>query len=353
MRQIKKISLAVLFLSLAFSSPAFAVEYGGIGGRPAYPRTDNQRTESIFVHTLTPGQTQEDGIKVINNTAERKTIMVYAVDSVVSSGGAFSCAQLGDAKSGVGSWIKLSKEELVLDSVTSEIVPFSITAPQAVDVGEHNGCIIIQERKDAASSTSGVSLSFRTGLRVALLVPGEIKKNIEITGFDYGKRAGLVNLHPSVKNSGNVSLDSNVELIATDMLGRQVAKFGGTYPVLRGEPADWNFEFKNPYWGGLYKAALTVSYDASSEGEIGKKDAQQIKSITGPTISFFVMPATLALATEVGVIILLLVLLALLLVKMRRNSWIKKDWVAYEVKEGEDIKSLAERHGISWKWIAQ
>lgn len=40
---------------MSFSPALYAIEYGGFGGRPAYPRADNDRTESIFIHTLEPG----------------------------------------------------------------------------------------------------------------------------------------------------------------------------------------------------------------------------------------------------------------------------------------------------------
>jgi hypothetical protein len=45
-------------LGMTFS--VSAIEYGGFGGRPAYPREDNARTESIFIHTLEPGITQKE-----------------------------------------------------------------------------------------------------------------------------------------------------------------------------------------------------------------------------------------------------------------------------------------------------
>jgi hypothetical protein len=50
------IALTVLGVSFSVS----AIEYGGFGGRPAYPREDNARTESIFIHTLEPGITQKE-----------------------------------------------------------------------------------------------------------------------------------------------------------------------------------------------------------------------------------------------------------------------------------------------------
>lgn len=50
----------VLVFCLSFISASFAIEYGGFGGRPAYPRADNPRTESIFIHTLEPGAVQKE-----------------------------------------------------------------------------------------------------------------------------------------------------------------------------------------------------------------------------------------------------------------------------------------------------
>ncbi|MBU4455005.1 DUF916 domain-containing protein, partial [Patescibacteria group bacterium] len=137
------IGLTIL-TSAVFASSVFAIEYGGFGGRPAYPRADNSRTESIFIHTLKPGDIQEEGVLTVNNSAERKTMLVYAVDSTPSTGGAFACEQLAEVKDDVGAWITLAKSEVALDPGTNELVPFTITVPKNAGVGEHNGCIIIQ-----------------------------------------------------------------------------------------------------------------------------------------------------------------------------------------------------------------
>ena len=139
--------LVALMATTAFASNALAMGYGGIGGRPAYPRPDNPRTESIFIHTLDPGVVQKDGILLVNNTEKQKTLQVYAVDSMVSSGGAFACRQMTEPKNDVGNWIKLKKSEVTLNSKANEIVPFTITVPQNAGVGEHNGCIRSEERR--------------------------------------------------------------------------------------------------------------------------------------------------------------------------------------------------------------
>jgi hypothetical protein len=134
-----------VFVSVSFVA---AIEYGGFGGRPAYPRPDNPRTESIFIHTLEPGSVKEDGLLAINNSEEKKTVIIYAADYTPSTGGSFACKQFDEAKTDVGSWIILEKTEVTLEPQTKELVPFKITVPENADTGEHNGCILIQEKKE-------------------------------------------------------------------------------------------------------------------------------------------------------------------------------------------------------------
>ena len=50
----------IAVFSMLVVASSFAIEYGGFGGRPAYPRADNPRTESIFIHTLEPGAIQKE-----------------------------------------------------------------------------------------------------------------------------------------------------------------------------------------------------------------------------------------------------------------------------------------------------
>ncbi|MBU1176853.1 DUF916 domain-containing protein, partial [Patescibacteria group bacterium] len=215
------VSVFVVLMGIAvFANSALAMESGGMGGRPAYPSSDNPRTESIFIHTLEPGAIQEEGILLVNNTEEQKTLQVYAVDSMVSSGGAFACRQMTEPKEGVGSWIELAKSEVTLDSGTNEIVPFTIAVPQNAGVGEHNGCIVIQEKKEKVEGQTGMTLSFRTGLRVAITIPGKIIRKLEIVGFTVtSQKDGNFLLQPKVKNIGNVSIDADVQVVTRYFFG--------------------------------------------------------------------------------------------------------------------------------------
>jgi len=347
------IGLTIL-TSAVFANSVFAIEYGGFGGRPAYPDPNNPRTESIFIHILEPGDVQKEGVLTVNNSAERKTMLVYAVDSTPSTGGAFACAQASVTAKDVGAWITLEKSEVTLEPGTSELVPFTITVPKNAGIGEHNGCIVMQEKKEKADGKSGVSLSFRTGLRVAITIPGELERKLEIVGFTVTKRDdGSFLLHPLVKNLGNVSIDADAKVFTRYFFGLTHFTNGGQYPILRGETSDWNFELKKPFWGGWYRSSFVVGYDTNSEAGVGVKSGKELTRLEGPSVWFWSFPTPAALAIEIVVLLALAFGGFLFWLSQKRKRWIKENWVSYEVKSGEDIKSLAERFDVSWKLIAK
>lgn len=348
------IALPILVFFVFGSRNAFAIEYGGFGGRPAYPRADNPRTESIFIHTLEPGDIQKEGVLVVNNTAEQKTVLVYGVDTSSSTDSSFACKQFSQEKDAVGAWITLEKSEVTLEPGTNELVPFTIRVPQNASVGEYNGCIVIQEKKEKSQAGSGASLSFRTGLRVAITIPGELTRKLEIVSFTVTPREnGSFLFRPEVKNLGNVSIDADVQVITHYFFGTTLIRHGGQYPIFRGGTSDWNFELKKPFWGGWYRSSFAVEYDENPEAGVGVKSGKALTRLEGPSVWFWSFPAPAALAIEVVVLLALAFGGFLFWLSRKRKNWIKKNWVSYEVKSGEDIKSLAERFDVSWKLLAR
>ncbi len=346
-----------LALSFIFVVPAQAVQYRGTGGRPAYPRADNPRTESIFVHVLEPGDEKLDGIRVINNDAETKTLLVYAADATPSSSGGFACKQLLDTQTGVGSWITLEKNEVTLEPGTNEVVNFTIAVPDNADVGEQNGCILIQEKDDREvdeDRPAGMHLSFRTGLRVAITVPGQLIRKLELAGFTIQTRKNQPGfLYTSlIKNIGNVSTDTNIIIKTTNVFGREISQHGGEYTILRGDASELNFEVEKPFWGGWYNATLSAEYDPNPETEIGTRSGE-IERLTGESYWYFSKPALPALLIELATLAIILGIFTFIFIVQKRKSWVKKTWVAYEVKTNDDIKTIAEKHAVSWKVLAK
>ncbi len=342
-----------LFIVVLMQVPAFAIESGGIGGKPANPDTGNPRSSSIFVYELNPGDVKTDAVQVINNTASEKTLFVYGVDSQIASGGAFTCAQKIDQPVSVGNWIKMEKIEVTVEPNSYQNVPFTIAVPQTASAGESNGCIVVQDaERKASSENGGIALSFRTAIRVAITVPGEITKDLRFTGVTAKHTdKNLLQLSTGLRNNGNVSLDVAMDVRLKTIFGGTVKKLGGTYPILARSEAAYNFEAEQPFWGGWYKVSAEAIYNSDPTKSIGEKGAT--RTISGQTLTVFVAPKPKALAIELTTAVVIVGGIAWLVWSRLQIKKLRAKSKVYIVKEGVTLHKIADTYGISWKKIAK
>lgn len=350
--KLKALLLAVGAVGLFVFAPhaAFA-ESLGIGGRPAHPDPNNDRTKSIFVKTIKPGASASDEVEVINNSNQTQKVLVYATDSVVSSGGAFACAQASDPIKGAGAWISLAKSEVQVPANGSVKVPFTITAPTSAEAGEQDACIILQQDKQTTVQ-SGVGLSFRTGLRVAVLIPGNIIKAITPVGLSVQQKSDHIIVAPQVKNTGTVSVDATIQANIQTLFGTTVTSRDSVFPVLRGQTGEWNIELDRPFWGGIYKAHYDISYDKSSNFIGQKAQPKDIEHIAGQTAYFFAFPSMAGLFIELVVLAGVIVGGFFLVRALGRRRHVRLHWTTHTV-EAEQLSDIAARHNVSWKQLAK
>jgi len=351
----KVLTLGVLVNILALSlltKGVLALEYGGIGGKPAFPDSNNPRSESIFIFTIEPGKTKKDGILVVNNTQQKKTLLVYATDSQRSSDGSFACEQLLDDKNSVGNWIELEKNEVTLAPNTNAIVNFTVTAPESIDIGEHNGCILIQEKSIAQSEGGGVSLSFRTGVRVAVTIPGEQIRNLSIQGFDIKNQDNKIKSVLSVKNNGNVSIDAKVKLFIESVFGAKTQVADNQYPIIRGDTSTYNFELPSQDLGGFYKVNALITYDESPDAKIGVNTQSPQKELSTQSGLIFLMPSPLFIGVYAFAVIGILIFVFVLYRRIQFYKTVKSTWEKIAVTSEDNIQSIAKRYHIDWKKLA-
>ncbi len=353
--------LTLLFgLVSVFAPTVQAVEYGNIGGKPAFPDSSNPRTSSIFIKYAGPNETVRDGVQVVNFTNETKTLLVYATDSIVSSGGVFGCAQMVDEKKAVGSWVAMDKTEVTLPSGGTEVIGFSVTPPVGADVGENDGCIVIQEKNAAPQTVEGentsINLSFRTAIRLAVFLPGDVKKSVIILGYAAARTEdGNFVLKPRVKNNGNVSLDATLNTYTKGILGGGEDNYTQESPLLRNVTSDWNIPYKRPFWGGWIKSKFTVTYDANVDNSLGESTSQNLVTLESNQIIFFSPPKPLALL----IYLLLLAILAVIAYRIYRGFMgagkkrKTKEWRTLTITNPVDIETLAKSYNASWKEIAK
>jgi hypothetical protein len=345
------LSTALLFSVL----PAAAVESGGVGGKPANPQANNPRTQSIFIYELKHGQQATDGVRIFNNTAKEQTVSVYPVDSVLSSGGAFACAQAADAKKDVGAWVVMDQSSITLAPYSNDQIAFTITVPQNADVGEHDGCIAMQ----AASATaqpgqSGVALSFRSAIRMVVTVPGKIVKKLNINNVKVtSAKDGKYQVTPTVQNDGNVSLDTSLQVKLESVFGAISTSSKSSYPVLPHTKASWNFVLKPSMWGGFYRAKVIAAYNANPATELGVNQSANQATQQGVSGLFFAMPSLLGGVIELIILLLIVAVILWLIRKKRHTKHVQQHWVEYTAKKSDTIQKLAKEKEVSWQKIAK
>lgn len=346
MQKTKTLLLLLFVISLFFPHSSQAIEYQGIGLFPGSPREDNKRSEDIFIHESEPGTTIDESVVVVNNTNSIKKIALYAADAIASHDGAFACKQKVEEKEEVATWINISENEITLEPKNRKKIPFTITVPQSIDVGEHNGCVLIQEIEGKNDGAEGITIHKRTGIRVQITIPGEMKSNLTLENFSIlSRNDGNKNIHVEIINTGNVSNTTNLQIKTKNILGKEVATHGGEYSILKNEKNEWNFVFNKTFWGGIFKSNVTSSYlDPQSNTE---------KQITGESSWFFMWPHW----TVIAGILLLLLLITYEIYKAYKKRQIKntiqKTWARQKISKTDSIESLAEKTNTEWEIIAK
>jgi LysM repeat protein len=351
-RLVGRLTFIVAVFCVVLGTSASAVEQGGLGGKPAHPKADNSRSQSIFVHALDPGKQARDGVEVINNTTKTKQVLVYAVDSQVSSGGAFACAQMADKPIAVGTWVTLDKTQITLEPRSKQVVDFTIKTPKNASPGEHNGCIVIQDTEQHTTSDSnGIVLSLRSAIRLSVTIPGDIKKGLVFTGVGaQTKEDKKLLLSTGLRNNGNVSLDTKIEVKLSYPIGLTSANVGGSFPVLSGNEGRFNFEAERPFWGGWYRLTATAQYNNKVDTVIGEGNPNA--SISDGTW-IFVSPQPIAAAIE-GAALVVVATTATFLVRRRlTHKRATQSGHKYVVEPNENLHTIAEEAGVSWKLVAR
>ncbi len=119
-----------------------------------------------------------------------------------------------------------------------------------------------------------------------------------------------------------------------------------------GATMGWPYTFDRPFWGGFYKARVSISFNADPTAGIGEK-TNEVKKIRGETGYFFMVPAPKAIAVYVAVVLVLPLLFIWRVRKIRRHNNLKKKWQPYIVENGDTLAALAISQGVRWKKLAK
>ena len=114
--------VALALLLCTYTQTVRAADFGSIGGSPAVAQEGNERSEGIFIFTLKPGETGENGVRIDNNQKDERTVVIRVVDSIASNDGSFACRQDAEKKVGVSTWVKLEASQVTIPAGENKIV---------------------------------------------------------------------------------------------------------------------------------------------------------------------------------------------------------------------------------------
>lgn len=337
---------AIVILAISAWLPmdiACAVSGDGLIAYPTTTDPENELSQTWFIYGLPAGGSKKDSLTLKNDSDQEASISLYAVDSTTNNMGEFALENESDSRDQIGRWITLESSHLILKPQEERQVGFTISIPQDAPVGETSGGIIIQKDLTEAqkNTTSGFVISTRIGIRVYETVPGDILRGagFQDAGIGYDKADGTYVYTVTIRNEGNVSLESTVRLRLEDMLfGRQGKDLEQKILIPRGEEQKVAFTIDDDIFG-RFEATATVEY--------AKVDGSQEMISTPAPLYFFAYPHGLIS----GLVILLLFNLFLIAIRRLRKASEKRYYADYRVQDGDNLGILSERFGIGWKKI--
>lgn len=159
MRRAAAGAVALVGLLLGLAAPAAAAEDAG----PRWSVRPRDPSAAVLAHTVRPGSHVSDAVVVTNEGAAPLELTVTAWDTVPGDDGA---PQVADSRTGVGGWVDVPDETVVVAPGAQVVVPVEVAVPADAVVAEHVAAVVTT----AAGREGGIAVERRLGLRVVLTV---------------------------------------------------------------------------------------------------------------------------------------------------------------------------------------
>lgn len=194
--------LAPCALLLVSAAPTPAPNTPDYGARPAHFGNPDLPAGS-YLHAVEPGITIVDAVEVFNFTTEPATILVYASDLVLSTGGTLAPPGPDVEVTGAGTWLTPEYPKVEVAPSSSELVSFDLTAPVGTPPGDYAAALLVEP---AVRQGSGNILNrARIAMRVDIEVLGEVHLGVAVGDVTWTRTDGGIRFTTPVTNTGTVT----------------------------------------------------------------------------------------------------------------------------------------------------
>ncbi|MEU5983433.1 DUF916 domain-containing protein [Streptomyces sp. NPDC047434] len=222
-----------------------AASSGNAGGASAWSvRPAGTAARTAFVMDSAPGAIVRDAVRVSNLSDAPLSFQVYGSDAYnTPRDGALAYRQAGEAQTGLGGWLALGTNALVIPPGRAADIPFTLSVPADAPPGSHIGGIVaLNNAVEQAGGTSDVDVGIQRAVAVRIqltvegpLTPGVAVRSVRVRHRPAGAPFGgaRATLAYTVVNTGNAALRPTVSPRVSGLFGlRQSAFADRTLPLL-------------------------------------------------------------------------------------------------------------------------
>lgn len=190
-----------------------------------------------------PGATLTEHVLITNSSTEEREFAVYGADAFNTSTGGYDVLAAAEVSTDVGSWVSVEAPTVTIPALSTAVVPFTVTVPDAATPGDHPGGVVVSPVR-LQEADNGVVVDTRIAVRLAVRVAGEIAPALEVRGLSasfagswvpFGSAPATITYE--VVNTGNVMVTGEPRIRVTGPFGVTLAEVDAdeTRQVLPGD----------------------------------------------------------------------------------------------------------------------
>lgn len=190
-----------------------------------------------------PGATLTEHVLITNSSTQEREFAVYGADAFNTSTGGYDVLAAAEVSTDVGSWVSVEAPTVTIPALSTAVVPFTVTVPDAATPGDHPGGVVVSPVR-LQEADNGVVVDTRIAVRIAVRVAGEIDPALEVRGLTasfagswvpFGSAPATITYE--VVNTGNVMVTGEPRIRVTGPFGVTLAEVDAdeTRQVLPGD----------------------------------------------------------------------------------------------------------------------
>jgi hypothetical protein len=270
-------------------------------------------THGHFNYALTAGTSIADGVDVVNFTPAPLNVQMYRADLNPVAGGGLAPGQRSDRPAGATGWISLTQADMTVPPIHDQVDAFRVTVPRYTPPGNYLAAIVGSRTGSSSVDGGGVTLQTRVALEVEITVVGRLRTGLLVKAVKSHRSGHAEHFTVDVTNSGNtvVTLSGIVSVHAGGHPQQVPLGPSAIYVIPGGTAQLTGLWTKLPLFG-------TARVSASVTALVNNDSAGTYKS---PTVSLLFIPWLDVSLIGGGLVI---VVLALVLTRRRRNAWLAR-----------------------------